>query len=126
LHFHPLDGARYLIDLGWAPEICALVAWHTSAGEEARRRGLYGRLLEEFDEPPWLALAALSWADLTSTPDGKVTTAPERIEEILTRYEPGSVVHEAMTAARPALTEMVAVIEIALDLIHTTNERAAS
>ncbi|MHB1975230.1 MAG: phosphohydrolase, partial [Acidimicrobiales bacterium] len=126
LRFHPLDGARYLVDRGWAPEICSLVAWHTSAREEARLRQLDHRLTEEFDEPDWLALAALSWADLTSSPTGEATSAPERIAEILTRYEPGSVVHRAITTSRPALLEMASVIEIALDMMDAAGERAAS
>lgn len=126
IRFHPLDGARYLVDRGWAPEICSLVAWHTSAGEEARLRRLDHRLTEEFDEPDWLALAALSWADLTSSPVGETTSAPERIAEVLTRYEPGTVVHQAMARARPALLEMASVIDIALGLIDAVDERAAS
>ncbi|MGH3365270.1 MAG: HD domain-containing protein [Nocardioidaceae bacterium] len=46
--FHPLDGARYLRDLGWARDVLQLVAHHSGALIEAEERGLREDLLGEF------------------------------------------------------------------------------
>ena len=96
--FHPLDGARWLREHRWPAEVCRLVAWHTRAGTEARLRGLERELAAEFAPPPPDAQAALTWADLTSSPDGERCTAVFRIEEILSRYVDSSLVHRATTA----------------------------
>lgn len=101
--FHPLDGARHLRELGWPADVCRLVAWHTNAGAEASLRGLGGALAEEFELPPYDAWAALAWADLTSSPAGECWEVEARVGEVLRRYPPGTVVHRAMSASRPAL-----------------------
>lgn len=96
--FHPLDGARWLRSRGWPPEVCRLVAWHTRAGTEAELRHLAVELAGEFPPPPDDAQAALTWADLTSSPQGHACTAADRLAEILGRYPPESVVHRATSA----------------------------
>ena len=96
--FHPLDGARWLRERGWPTEECRLVAWHTRAGTEARLRGFEQELTVEFAPPPPDAQAALTWADLTSSPAGEPCTAAQRVEEILGRYVASSLVHRATTA----------------------------
>ena len=105
--FHPLDGARWLRAQGRRPEVCRLVAWHTRAQTEARLRGLEDVLAEEFPAPPPAAQAALTWADLTSSPTGERWAVEDRISDILRRYAPGSVVHQATVANRLALLEDV-------------------
>jgi hypothetical protein len=112
--FHPLDGARCLRDRGWPAEVCRLVAWHTTAGEEAGLRGLLGPLEAEFARPPQLAADVLAWADLTSSPTGERWSAEERLAEILARYPPGSVVHRAVTASLPGLLAAVTSVEASL------------
>jgi hypothetical protein len=101
--FHPLDGARYLRLHGWAEEVCRLVAWHTGAGVEAELRDLGPTLVSEFAIPPAEPSAAMAWADLTSSPTGECWSAEERLAEILRRYQPGTLVHRAVTASRPGL-----------------------
>ena len=101
--FHPLDGARWLRDHDWPPQTCRLVAWHTEPLEEARRYGLDRELAAEFDRPPQLPAAALAWADLTSSPSGERWDPERRLANILDRYPPGSLVHEATRASLPAL-----------------------
>jgi hypothetical protein len=96
--FHPLDGARWLRALGRRSEVCNLVAWHTRAGTEARLRGLEELLVAEFSSPPAIAQAVLTWADLTSSPTGEQTSPAIRIDDILRRYGPGSLVHRATLA----------------------------
>jgi hypothetical protein len=109
--FHPLDGARWLRDHGWPPETCRLVAWHTEPLEEARRHGLDTALSEEFARPAPLAAAALAWADLTTSPHGEPWSAERRLADILCRYPPGSIVHEATRASLPELRSAVRTIE---------------
>jgi hypothetical protein len=101
--FHALDGARWLGDEGWPPETCRLVAWHTESLEEALRLGLDEELTAEFDQPPRHAAAALAWADLTTSPTGERWHSERRLADILRRYPPGTIVHEATRASLPAL-----------------------
>lgn len=103
--FHPLDGARWLRAEGRSPEVCRLVAWHTRSRIEARLRGLEGILVTEFDAPPPAAQATLTWADLTSSPTGERCSPATRIGEILRRYGPESLVHQATLANEAELLE---------------------
>lgn len=113
--FHPLDGARWLRDHHWPTATCRMVAWHTEPLEEARQCDLDWELTEEFARPPRLAAAALAWADLTSSPSGERWDPERRLAEILDRYPPGFVVHEATRASLPALRAAVQEIEDLLD-----------
>jgi hypothetical protein len=112
--FHGLDGARWLRDNGWASATCRLVAWHTSALSEGILRGLYQDLTAEFERPPPLAAAALTWADLTSSPCGEVWMLERRLADILERHPADSTVHRATVAALPALRSAAAEIEAKL------------
>lgn len=113
--FHPLDGARWLRAHGWPSEVCCLVAWHTRAGTEATLRHLAAELTGEFPPPPEVAQAALTWADLTSSPRGHACSARDRVTEILSRYPPESVVHRATSANVNDLVLDVLLIETKLD-----------
>lgn len=100
--FHPLDGAWHLLRLGYPRRLCALVAHHSAAMIEAEERGMAAELAEwEREEGP--VADALWAADMTTGPQGQRFTYPERLAEILDRYEPGSVVHRAMTRAQPLI-----------------------
>jgi hypothetical protein len=114
--FHALDAARWLRDRGWATTICRLVAWHTESEVEGALRGLGEKLVVEFEPPPTMAAAALTWADLTSSPVGEPCTPEERIADILRRYLPGSIVHRAITVATPRLREATEQIDSRLAL----------
>ncbi|MFG2500805.1 hypothetical protein ACGFSB_21640 [Streptomyces sp. NPDC048441] len=64
-----------------------LVTNHSFALLEAEQRGVRGELEDQFpllDEP--LLVDALVFCDMTTTPDGNVTTAEARIAEIRGRY----------------------------------------
>lgn len=100
--FHPVDGARFIRELGFPSLVVSLVAHHTGARVEAEERGLTAEL-DEFLAPPSDLLDIVTYADLTTTPIGEPTTPSARISEILTRYEPGTIVHQAVTRSRPAL-----------------------
>jgi hypothetical protein len=114
--FHPLDAARWLRDRGWPTTTCRLVAWHTEAEVEGALRGLGDDLAGEFEPLPRLAAAALTWADLTSSPAGELCTAADRIAGILRRYPPDSIVHRAIASATRRLREAAEEIDSRLAL----------
>lgn len=109
--FHPLDGARYLRSLGWPHRVCCLVANHTNARIEADARGLAAALAAEFPAERTPVADALTYVDLTTSPDGEPVTVHERLTEILERYGPGHVVHESISRATPDLIATVRRVE---------------
>ena len=115
--FHPLDGARRLRDTPFGDQtLWTLVAHHTCAEIEAQARGLGDVLVAEFllsDVDPFL-VAALTYCDMTTGPDGKPLKVDERITEILSRYGPDDVVHHAIAQATPILRRQTAKIAAAL------------
>ena len=113
--FHPLDGARYLKSNGIPDRICGLVAHHTCAYREAELRGLSAELSEWQDEETHLR-DALWWADLTTTPHGKVTSVNDRIDEIQKRYGPRDLVTFFIRQAKSELIDAVARTEKRLKL----------
>ncbi len=102
--FHPLDGARYLRDeVGADERLCRLVAHHTCATIEAENRGLAAELLAEFAPVEGLILDALTYSDMTTSPQGDQVEVQARLAEILSRYGEGSVVAESISKARPEI-----------------------
>ena len=70
--FHPLDGARYLRDAQHAGTmLCRLVAHHSCAIIEAGERGLADVLGLEFEPAPQVLSSALTYCDMTTSPDGE-------------------------------------------------------
>jgi hypothetical protein len=108
---HSLDGARWLRDRGWPETTCRLVAWHGAPLAEARLRGLDDALVSAFDPPPDVPLAALTWADMTSSPGGEPCSVERRIAEILARYPPDSIMHRATADSADELRAAVKMIE---------------
>lgn len=105
--FHPLDGARYLRDVQAADEmLCDLVAHHSGAAVEAEQRGMT-RELADFGPPDRhdRLLSALTAADMTTTPDGLVTSPADRVAEVLTRYPSDDVVHRAISRSGGTLIQ---------------------
>jgi HD domain len=99
--FHPLDGARYLRDVEQAGgRLCRLVAHHTCAVIEARNRGLADELVGEFPPVDGLVADALTFADMTTSPEGEPVDVETRLGEILERYGDGSVVADSIEQAR--------------------------
>ncbi|MCM2390920.1 HD domain-containing protein [Streptomyces albipurpureus] len=114
--FHPLDGARFLRDIHAADErLVRLVAHHSFALVEAEERGLRSVLEAEF---PLLddqrLVDALVYCDMTTTPDGSVTSVDARLTEITARYGSGSVVGRFIRRASPDILAAVGRIEAAL------------
>jgi HD domain len=108
--FHPLDGARYLRDKRHGDRMLwTLVAHHTCAQVEADERGLGNVLAAEFpiEDVDSSAVAALTYCDMTTGPDGRAVDVEKRIEEILTRYPSDHVVHRSIKRAAPRLRAQV-------------------
>jgi hypothetical protein len=100
--FHPLDGARYLSDSEHADDVmCRLVAHHTNALGEAAERGLADHLVREFPPARPDLLDALTYCDMTTSPNGNRVHVRERIAEILTRYDPDHVVSRTIRRSVP-------------------------
>ncbi|WP_068060375.1 HD domain-containing protein [Nocardia xishanensis] len=102
--FHPVDGALYLRQVGAGERLCGLVANHSAAQVEARRRAIE---IEWADERTPLR-DALWWADMTTTPTGGTTSVEERVAEVQARYGTGHVVADAVAEAAPYLVEAAA------------------
>lgn len=100
--FHPIDGARYLRSVEAPDRLVNLVAHHSCAVVEAGLRGLADELAEFTDERSALR-DALWWADLTTTPDGELTTIEQRTGEITERYRSDHVVSRFVRQAWPEL-----------------------
>ncbi|WP_406316591.1 HD domain-containing protein [Streptomyces sp. NBC_00118] len=102
--FHPLDGARFLRGQEGADDrVVCLVAHHSCALLEAEERGLRGDLEAEFElERPDLVDAML-YCDMTTTPDGTPTTPTDRLDEIVRRYGPDTIVGRFIQRAAPEI-----------------------
>jgi hypothetical protein len=106
--FHPLDGALFLRDVVGADlRVCSLVAYHSSAAAEAVQRGLSERLSAEFEPFGGLLADALTYCDMTTSPDGEPVAVERRLAEILKRYGPESLITAAITQARPEILHAV-------------------
>jgi predicted hydrolase (HD superfamily) len=87
--FHPLDGARFLRAAGWDSTLCDLVAHHSGSRFVAAVRGLGEELSEfTFQEDP--VSDALTVADQTIGPNGRLLSMDERMREMLERHGPDS------------------------------------
>jgi predicted hydrolase (HD superfamily) len=112
---HSLDGARYLRDAHDADKlVCRLVAYHSCAEIEAGNRGMADALAAEFPPVDGLLSDAMTYADMTTSPDGDPVDVETRLAEILTRYPPDDVVHRSIAAASAAITQAVRRIEARL------------
>ncbi|MFH8566657.1 HD domain-containing protein [Streptomyces sp. NPDC017988] len=102
--FHPLDGARFLRQVEHADErVVNLVAHHSCALLEAEERGLRPELEAEFPlERPEL-VDALVYCDMTTTPDGTPTDSHARVQEIVDRYGPDTIVGRFIQQAAPEI-----------------------
>ncbi|MEU3319514.1 HD domain-containing protein [Streptomyces sp. NPDC006785] len=102
--FHPLDGARFLRGQEGADErVVRLVAHHSCALLEAEERGLRHELESEFElERPDL-VDALIFCDMTTTPDGTQTAPADRLNEIVQRYGPETIVGRFIQRAAPEI-----------------------
>lgn len=113
--FHPLDGARYLRDVHQADDqLARLVAHHSCAVYEATERGLLEVLNTEFDRERPELVEALTYCDMTTSPDGLVLDVDARLAEIHSRYGPEHLVSRSIANATPCITSAVRAVQAAL------------
>jgi predicted hydrolase (HD superfamily) len=113
---HQLDGARYLRDAQLAGTmLCRLVAYHSCAIVEAGERGLAKVLGLEFEPAPQELSDALTYCDMTTSPDGELVPVERRLAEIHDRYGPGHLVSRSIQLATPMI----------LLAVQQVNDRAA-
>ena len=105
---HALDGARYLRDVQHAtPMLCRLVAHHSCAVIEAEERDLADVLRREFELPPQPLADALTFCDMTTSPDGEPVNVDRRLAEILHRYGSEHLVSRSIRRATPMILRAV-------------------
>ncbi|WP_089213161.1 HD domain-containing protein [Streptosporangium subroseum] len=118
--FHPLDGARYLRDVHAADEmLCRLVAHHSCAVYEATERGLIDVLNAEFDQERPELVEALTYCDMTTSPDGIPLDVTDRLAEIHSRYGPEHLVSRSIRNATPCITSAVRAVQAAFGQSRT-------
>ncbi|MEO3775458.1 HD domain-containing protein [Micromonospora sp. B11E3] len=105
--FHSLDGARWLLRMGFSSRLASLVAHHSCASYEADERGLGDALAAEFPREESITSDALWFADMTTGPDGQDLTPEERLAEVRERYGPDDLVTRFWRKAEPALMQAV-------------------
>jgi HD domain len=109
---HSLDGARHLRDTQHAGAIlCRLVAHHSCAIIEAGERGLADVLALEFEPAPGTLASALTYCDMTTSPDGEPVPVERRLAEIRDRYGPGHLVSRSIQRATPMILGAVEQIQ---------------
>lgn len=105
--FHPVDGASFARSAGMPELVVSLIAHHSGAHAEAIERGLAAELAE-FDLPPSGVLDVVTYADMTTAPDGSRIDARTRVREILARYSTDDPVHSAVSRSSVELLASVA------------------
>jgi HD domain len=101
--FHPLDGARWIRDVGPGGRLACLVAHHSCAVYEAQVRGLAETLLSEFEPEDSATYDALVFCDLTTGPRGEILSFDERVNDIYERYGSDHEVTRALDLSCSAL-----------------------
>ena len=116
---HGLDGARYLRDVQRAdPMLRRLVAHHSYAVIEAEERRLADVLTREFAPPPQPLADALTFCDMTTSPDGDQVQVAHRLAEIHDRYGSGHLVSRFIGRATPLILEAVSQVRARTALLH--------
>jgi hypothetical protein len=117
--FHPLDGARFLVQSGVPPRVCALVAYHSGAAVVAELLGLADRLAQ-FAEEHGPVRDALWYCDMTTSPDGRPVSFTDRIREIRARRQSTDPVVRALAIN---VSERAAAVRRTEELLHQWHER---
>lgn len=113
--YHPLDGARFLVQAPGRARIAGLVAHHSAAVFVARLRGLADELAE-FEDEQTVVRDALWYSDMYVSPTGRPVTFDERIAETRARHGAGSFLVRALDAGA---------LDARLDAIRRTEARLA-
>ncbi|WP_103384222.1 HD domain-containing protein [Pseudonocardia dioxanivorans] len=99
--FHPLDGARYLTELGAPDRVISLIAHHSASAAEAEFLGL-GAEVRAYDDEQSLVRDLLWYADMTTGPAGQQMSFVRRMTELRERYPAEHYVIRALDAGMVA------------------------
>jgi hypothetical protein len=111
---HQVDGARYLVGRGVPFRVAALVAHHAGAAAVADLTGLADALAVYEDEHTAVR-DALWYCDMTTSPDGRPVTFPERMRELRGRRAADDPVVRALEVNEP---ERAAAVRRTEDLLR--------
>jgi putative nucleotidyltransferase with HDIG domain len=121
--FHPLDGARHLQAEGWPSRIVGLVAHHSAALCVAQVRGLATEIAcFSHEESP--VADALTYADQTVGPNGRIMNFEQRLADMLGRHGPDSPNAAAHAQRAPVLRAAVQRVEERLAAVQRTEAPA--
>jgi hypothetical protein len=104
--FHPIDGARYLRDIGWGA-LVPYVARHSQAFIQAEILGLS---LGEFRRVRGIVQDLVDYSDVRTGPVGQRMTPDERLAEIAERHG-GDSSGQAVPRRRPYVRALVGRME---------------
>ena len=87
--------------------LCRLVAHHSCAIIEAEERGPADILSREFEPAPYVLSSALTYCDMTTSPDGEPVPVDRRLAEIHGRDGQGHLVSRSIRRATPMIPRAV-------------------
>lgn len=99
--WHPIAGAMFLQRMEY-DSIIPLVAWHSTAEQEAKLLGYAEELASIYREDSVMQ-DVIDLADMTTGPAGQSFTVTQRHEEVGRRHWPASTQYKAMSLALPRL-----------------------
>jgi predicted Zn-dependent protease len=106
--------------------LCRLVAHPSCAINEAAERGLARELAREFRPVRPDLAEALTYCDMTTSPDGQRLQIEQRLAEIRARYGPGHLVSRTIGRSEPQLTRAVSRVTGRLAASSSPSAAAAS
>jgi hypothetical protein len=86
---------------------------YSCAAIEAQERGLADVLAAEFEPAPDALAGALTFCDMTTSPDGEHVSVDSRLAEIHRRYGPGHLVSRSIHRATPMILGAVDQVRMA-------------
>jgi hypothetical protein len=86
------------------------VAYHSCAHIEADERGLADVLRREFEPAPSVLASALTFCDMTTSPDGEPVHVDRRLAEIRERYGSEHLVSRSIRRATPMIIDAVGIV----------------
>lgn len=116
--FHPIDGAEFAREQTFPETVVGLVAHHSGAWAEAIERSLEQEL-QHYPVPPADFLDIITYADLSTTPNGQRTNPADRLTEVLQRYGRDHLVHRAIRRSGPDLLAAAARVHKQLLIANT-------
>src|SRR6266568_4823565 len=98
-----LEAAAWLHDIGYSPSL-VVTGLHSLDGARYLRDAHHADALAlEFEPAPDALARALTYCDMTTSPDGEPVPVKSRLAEIHHRYGPGHLVSRSIQRATPMI-----------------------